>query len=266
MTSLFGKLYFLLPNSQRLERIWKIAHIDFKKRYYDSFMGLFWAFLNPAFRILIYYFIFTTFYDAGSRIENFALYLYSGLISFLFFKEIATSGMMIFSQKRYLIESIQFNKIDLFISNGLSCSMGFLFNLFVFFILAMYFGIEYSWRLIYFVPIFFTIWILGLGAGIILSIIRIYFKDVIHLWNMFSLLLFWSCPIFFRGEAILEKVPYLMYINPMAGVIYNVRPVLMYDSAPDWYWMGYNALIAIVVLIVGLIGLKYFTKKVLENL
>lgn len=265
MSSLVGDIYFRLNVHRRLERIWKIAHIDFKKRYYDSFLGLFWALLNPLFRLGIYYFIFTTFFSEG-RIENFALYLFSGLITFLYFKELSTNAMTIFNSKRYLIESIQISKIDLFYSSAISCTIGYLFNLFAFVLMSLFFSIQYSFNVLYMIPIIITICIMGTAFGIILATIRIFFKDIVQFWMMASLLMFWSCPIFYRGEAIIEKVPIIMYLNPMSGVIHNVRPVLMYATPPDFFWIIYTFCFAVLLYLISLVVLKKGTKKVLENL
>ena len=49
-----------LPENNRIELIWKLAQVDFKKRYYNDSLGLFWALLNPIFRILIYCLLYTS--------------------------------------------------------------------------------------------------------------------------------------------------------------------------------------------------------------
>ncbi|MFK7934051.1 MAG: hypothetical protein AB8G22_11130, partial [Saprospiraceae bacterium] len=48
-----------IPANNRLERIWILAKVDFKKRYYHSSLGLVWALLNPIFQLSVYYTVFT---------------------------------------------------------------------------------------------------------------------------------------------------------------------------------------------------------------
>jgi len=67
----------------RYERIWVLAKTSFLKRYYGSFLGVVWAFINPAVHLMIYYIVFTVVFR--SRVEDFALFLFLGLIMLMFF-------------------------------------------------------------------------------------------------------------------------------------------------------------------------------------
>ena len=94
-----------VPDNNRLERIWLMSKFDFVARYYGSFLGLFWALLKPLFELLIYYFVFTVIFN--NRTENFASFLFLGIILFQFFTEAAGGSLRIFKSKRYLLENIK---------------------------------------------------------------------------------------------------------------------------------------------------------------
>jgi len=262
MKSFIGKVYALLSPSVRLERIWKIAHIDFKKRYYDSYFGLIWALFNPLLRIAIYYFVFTIFFSRN--IENFALYLFSGLISWMFFTECSKKCMDTLSQKSYLIDSLQFNKIDLFYSTGISTLLGFIFNSLAYLGIALIAGISFNLSIISFTILMVNLFFIAIGTGIILATIRIYFRDVAYFWDLFTLLGFWTCPIFFRGADIIEKAPYLLYINPVSGIIMNSRCMLMNSDWPSLYWMIYDITYGVILYAIAYLIFNKFSDKALE--
>lgn len=44
-----------LPENNQWERIWILAKTDFKLRYYETTLGLIWAFLHPIIRMVIYW-------------------------------------------------------------------------------------------------------------------------------------------------------------------------------------------------------------------
>ena len=106
------------PENNRFERIWMLGKVDFRKRYYDSKLGLVWALINPLFRLCVFYYVFTVLFERGG--DNFVLHLFSGLIFWFFFVETTKKALVIFKQKKYLIENISFNKLDLFYSLILS--------------------------------------------------------------------------------------------------------------------------------------------------
>lgn len=262
MGSFIGKLYFNLPVSQRIERVWKMAHIDFINRYYDSYLGLIWAFINPAIRMGVYYVVFTLFLTRP--VDNFAFYLFTGLLIWLYFSEATNKCMMTLQQKIYLIDTIQFNKLDLFFSAGLSMLIGFVFNTIVYIVVALLFGISFSLSIILVIPLILNIYILSVAVGIILATIRIYFKDISHFWNLLTFMLFWTCPIFFRGESIIQKIPIIMYANPVSGIIMNARSFLLDASWPDPFWAIYGVMYALVLMLIAVVFFNRFSDKIFE--
>lgn len=262
MSDIVSKAYNKLGLGVRFERIWKIAHIDFKKRYYDSYFGLIWALLNPLFHIAIYYFVFTVFFPRN--IDNFALYLFSGLISWMYFKECTNKCMTVLKQKSYLIDSLQFDKIDLFYSTSISSMLGYLFNICAYILIALCFGILYNISLVAFAIIIFNIFILSIAIGMILATVKIYFRDISYFWDLATLFAFWTCPIFFRGEDIVAKAPFILYVNPVSGIIMNSRSMLLHRSWPDWYWVCYDLVFAIILFYIAKVIFNKFSHKALE--
>ena len=116
-------------NSNRFERIFLLAKTDFSTRYYGSVLGLLWAFINPFFKLLVYYFAFS-YLIFRNRDHKFVLYLFTGIILWTFFAQTTKQGMRVLNTKRYLIQNIEINKVDIFLSHAISNFIGLLFNLF----------------------------------------------------------------------------------------------------------------------------------------
>lgn len=254
-----------LPESNRLERIWKLAQVDFKKRYYNDRLGLLWALLNPVFRIAVYYYVFKYVLQMG-RVDNYAIFLFCGLVVWLGFKEASQKGINMMKTKRYLIENIQFNQIDLFISSTISVFMGLIFNTVALILACVLAGISLSWNLLYIPIIYIIVFILGMGVAMILAVIKIYLDDIVHLWTMITLLGFWTSGVFMKGEMFLEQAPILLYLQPFIGIIINMRNVTMYASPPDFYIMTMNMIAGLVVLLIGIFVFTRYSHKAIENL
>ncbi len=253
-----------IPENNRVERIWKLAQVDFKKRYYNDKLGLFWALLNPLFKIAIYYMVFTFVFQIN--IEHYAIFLFAGLILWMAWTEASTKGLSLINTKRYLIENIKFNHIDLYISLTISVFIGFAFNLAAYLVFVAAVGIPFTFNLLYMPLILINVFILCIGSAMILTVIQIYFKDIKHLWAIITLAGFWSSGIFRRGELFLEAFPPLRVINPFVGIVMNMRAISFDGIGPDWSLMGINYATGIVVLIVGIISYKKFSHKAIEML
>jgi len=165
-----------------------------------------------------------------------------------------------------LLENIDFNRLDLFISSVLSSTMGLLFNIFVYLIVSSFFGIFPTLNLIYLPLILLNVCILVLAIGIILSVVHIFFRDIKQVWDMILIALFWLNPIFFaKSSKIFDKLPFLLYANPIAGIIINTRNVLLLDQPPDWGILLFDYAYALGLLGIGLLMFKKLFHKAAEK-
>lgn len=257
----------LLPENNRSERIWKLAQVDFKKRYYNDKFGLVWALINPLSRVLIYWLVFTYLFEkAIEGIENYALFLFAGIITWMFFREICQKSLTILYKKRYLIENIQVNKIDIFLSNGISVLIGFLFNLAAFILISLIMGVSYSLKLLLLPILISNVFIIALGIGMILSSLYIFFKDIIHIMDIVFLFGFWSSGIFFRGKIFLDVFPAFLYLNPFVGIIINMRNILIYDSNLDYQLLLINLISGLIIFFIGTLLMNKYSKFAYENI
>lgn len=256
-----------LPENNRFERIWKLAQVDFKKRYYNDKLGLLWAFINPILKVLIYYVVFS-YIMAKMRdgIDNFALFLFSAIIFWMCFVEMMKKGMRVLEQKRYLIENIKVIKEDLYISNSISILLGFSFNLLAYLLIALLFGVRYSSNIALLPILILTTALIGTGVGMILSVIYIFFRDINHLVDIIVLFGFWTSGIFFPSSAIIAFWKPLYYINPFVGILENVRALIVYDTPANYEIMSINLIISIVVFAIGLTLMKKYSYLAIERL
>ncbi len=253
----------VIPENNKIERIWILAKTDFIQRYYGTVLGLLWAFINPMIRISVYYFAFTLIFK--NRIPNYALYLFSGLIFWFLFQEATKKGITLLKTKRYLIENIHINKLDIFIASLLSVMFAFFFNFTVYLFVSFFFSIDYSWNILFFPLLLANVCILILGINLILSTLYIYIRDITHAWDMFLFVSFWVNPILFRGDVIYQQFPILIYLSPLAGIIINVRNVLMYGSSPDMFFFVYDYVFAIIFFAIGIRVFNKYSYKAAES-
>lgn len=265
MIKSLGNLYLnTFKGSNRLERIWKLAQVDFRKRYYNDRLGILWALINPLFQMGIYYIIFTKVFN--SKQENFALFIFSGLLIWMSFSEATNKGMNVIGAKRYLIENVQFERIDLFISSTLSVFMGLSFNLLVYVIFSFLSGVYFTWHVIFFPIIFINVFIICIASSLFLSTMSGIIKDIKHIWSLIILAGFFGSGIFYPGERIIEAINGIQWINPFLGLIINTRNVLFHGTYPDFLLLTYSMIFSFILLLICWIFYRRFVHLTLENL
>lgn len=250
--------------SNRWERIWLLAKIEFKLRYYENSLGLLWALIKPIAHMLIYYVAFKIILSID--IPNYALYLFCGLIVWNFFIEASGGLINILKTKKYLYEYSNMSKLEIYMASMLSISIGFAFNLLIFMVAVVLSGLPLSGNLLIFVGIFLILFVFSMGLAMILSSISIVATDIKQVWPLIIMGLFWLSPILFTYENVQEKLPFMNYCNPMAGIILNSREVLMYAHPPDWTLFAVNAGHALLFFLLGMYALKKIGSKASEIL
>ena len=253
-----------LPENNRFERIWKLAQVDFKKRYYNTRLGLIWALIKPAFRMFVYLFVFT--WIGRMRSENFGFYIFGALIIWLSFVEATNKGINGLTKKKYLIQNIQFNKLDLFASNTLAVFIGLVFNMCVYLLISFSSGIFLFWQILWVPLLLLNHFILCLGISMILSVISIFFKDIQHLWSMIVMLGFWTAPIIFPQESFTGYMQILLFINPAAGIIINMRNALLYGNSIDVNFLFHCWVYALSLYFIGKFLVKRYWQDAMERI
>lgn len=253
--------------SNKAERIWLMAKIEFKLRYYENKLGLLWALIKPLTDILIFYIAFEVVMKQG--IPNYVSFLFIGLILWNFFVESTTGTVQLLKVKKYLYEYSNMNKLEIYISTIMSNVIGFFFN-FIMFCIYYYMIAEghepISWKALFIIPIFLNLVILSLGFSIILSNLYVIARDITQVWAVLVGLGFWLSPILFKLETFREAIPILEYANPVSSIIINARKVILENQLPDWNTFYFSFLYSFFFLLIGIVLLNKIGSKASEKL
>lgn len=257
--------------SNRLERLWLLAKIEFKLRYYENKLGLLWALIKPLTDITIYYIAFNV--VIKQNIPSYVSYLFVGLIAWNFFLESTTGTVQILKTKKFLYEYNNMQKIDIYISTLMSNCIGLSFNSIMFFIYFLFVdnkgaNIEHLnfLNLLYIIPLFLILFLICLAFSLILSSLYVIAKDIHQIWQVISGMLFILSPIVFKLEDYMKALPLATTFNPMAGIIINFRRIIMQNQAPDFYLLGIDLGYAALGILIGLLLLRKYGSLAAEKI
>jgi len=257
----------------QLQTIWNhrplvanFAQRELKSRYRRSLLGWTWSLINPLSTILIYTLVFSTIFRAapppmGNGTENFALYLFSGIVSWNLFATMVTGPMDWLAGVADLLRKIRFPPDAAIFGGASSGAVQTLIESAV--LLAVMAVVGNSATQMILLPyVLFTTMMFGLGIGFVLSIANAHFRDVRHLVAVVLNMLFFLCPIVYPPSLVPEEkwgVPLLdiVSLNPMYQYIAATR-----DSTYLGEWSSWLRLVSIgvVAVVTFAAGWSYFVK------
>ena len=166
------------------EMLSNLVKKDLKVRYKGSVLGFLWTFLNPLLQLIVYTIVFSTIMKVN--IDKFYIYLFIGLIPWLFFATCIQAGSTSILMNKDLIKKIYFPRIILPISTVNSAFMNMFYSMLVVLLTILVSGIGFS-KYVLLLPLAMIIqYILVLGMTFIFSALNVYFRDLEYILKLFS--------------------------------------------------------------------------------
>lgn len=246
------------------QTIWLLSKVDYKLRYYENKLGILWALFKPLSEIAIYYIAFK--FILHNNDSDFLIKLFLGQLMWNMFGE-STGGMVYtLATKKYLYEYASLNKMHIYYSQMLTVLRGFAFNFSVFLFVMLLLGYPLHWTVLW-TPLLLLLDIfMFLGLALILSNLYLLLRDIQQIWAIVSFALYWISPVIFKADLYLENFPNIVYLNPMFGVLENMRKVLIYGENPEITWVLANALHTLIFFAIGYYMLRTLGRRASELL
>lgn len=260
----FRKKFFTLPVElwQNRALILNLAKNDFKTKYAGSYLGIFWAFVQPIVTILVYWFVFSVGLKSGAVANYpFVLYLVSGIVPWFFFQDALNSGTNALIEYNYLVKKVVFKISILPIVKLISAA--FVHAFFVAFSLILcscygYFPGLHTFQIIYYSVCTFMF---SLGLVYATSAVVIFFRDLTQIIGILLQVGIWMTPIMWDLN-MLSNMPWLMKLfklNPMYYIVSGYRESMLGNV---WFWehWGWTLYFWVVVAVLFALGSVIFKR------
>lgn len=198
---------------------------DFKTKYKRSVLGMFWSFLNPLLTMSIQFVIFSTLFQ--SDIENFIVYLLTGIVCFNFFGEVTNMCLMSILGNASLINKVYVPKYIYPFSRTLSSGVNLLLSLLPLFLMLIITQRAVPITILLLPFVLLMLFFLSYGMGLILATMMVFFRDTQFLWSICVMLLNYLSPIFYPETIIPINILPIYRLNPLYQVITFTRKILM---------------------------------------
>ncbi len=244
--STFWRYRFLLSN---------LINRDIKVKYRRSKLGILWSVLNPLMMMCVMTLVFSHIFRFG--IENYAVYILSGQLIFNYFTESTTMSMESVIGYSPLIKKVYVPKYIFPLEKSCFAFVNMVFSLIALVVVMFLTGASFYPTFVLAVYPLFTLFFFSLGVGLFLSSSAIFFRDIIHLWSVFTTALMYASAIIYPVSMLEGSLMgYLIYLNPIFWYIDAFRQVTIYGNMLSIAHIVVCAACAVISVIVGSVVFK----------
>lgn len=246
-----------------LKKFWKYRELlkelvsrDLKVKYRRSALGYIWSVLNPLLMMIVISIVFSHMFRFD--IENYTIYLLTGQLIYNFYSEATNLSMTSILWSGGLIRKVYLPKYIFPISRTLSAFVNLLFSLAAIIIMLIVTQTKVTPVILLFpLPLFYLL-LICIGIGLILSVVAVYFRDMLHLYGVFLTALMYLTPIFYPVSSLPDYAVRILHFNPLFHIVNMFRDIVLYGNIPT---LRANMIcLSMGIISIG-IGLLIFKKK-----
>ncbi len=228
------------------------AKAELKSEVADSYLNWLWWIIEPVCFMLIYTFVFGVVFKNSE--DYFASFVFVGLTAWEFFNRMINGSVKLIINNRDLVTKVYIPKYILLLSKSFTYLFKMGISLIITFILMAVQHVPFSWHIILFIPILIVLYILSFGIGLILMHYGVTFNDLGNLTNIGLKMIFYLSGVFYnisnRLKGRLANI--LLFANPIAFCMNELRKVLIYGQLPNFLWLGFWLLIGLGLCAIGI--------------
>lgn len=191
----------------RRELLDSLIKRELKSRYKDSALGFVWSVIRPLVMLAVYYVALGQFLGAARGVQDFAVFIYSGLTIWTFFSETVTAGTASIVNNSGLIKKVYLPREIFPIAVTGSTLFNFGIQLVILVGATLVVGRPPTWSSLIYFPVALLIAVVWAQAlSLVLSAWNVYLRDIGYLVEVFIMVFFWASPIVYAWSMVQDKV------------------------------------------------------------
>jgi lipopolysaccharide transport system permease protein len=232
--------------------VYFFAWKEIKARYKQTVLGFAWAFVKPFISIVILTVVFGGIVKVPSEDIPYPLFCLSGLVLWNYFSYSLLNSSACLIGNQSLIKKVYFPRIVIPCSYSLSGIYDYLISLLFLGCIMLYYSYPPSIYILMLPVILITSTLTAIGLGLWLSALTVKFRDIQHIIPFFIQLLLFITPVVYPTSIVTGKYRFLIYLNPMSGVIDAHRVCILGNKAMDLQLLGASLAVSLVIFVSGL--------------
>lgn len=228
---------------------------EVRVRYRGSVLGWLWSYVKPLAQFLVFFVALGVFLELNRTSENYALYLFSGLIVVNFFNEAFSNGTKSLVDNGALIKKIYLPRETFPVASSIVALVNFLPQL----IITLGVAIIVGWhpqplQVVGILLAIAIIAVLATGLGMLFGSMNVSFRDSQNFVELITLMVTWASPVLYQWTMVRDVAPEwlmtLYLLNPLTVAVELMHAGLWYPTTSGDFDLPPN-LIALGVLGLG---------------
>lgn len=229
------------------ELIYSLVKKELLVKMSKTLLGRLWLIIPTLITIVIYSIFFGQLLQLDTGTSPYPLFLISGLALWNYFSQTSSIGANALFSNQEIIRKTPFPKIILNISYAAFILIEQIPLLILISIISAFYQKPNVYQVIFTPFAYLLIVLLSFGVGNILANLSIRKRDIIHAYAFILQISLWLTPVFYPTTLIPEKYAFLIYINPITGILDLFRWSLNIQELNNLYFL-YSILSTFIIL------------------
>ncbi len=237
-----------------IDFLWAMTEKEIKARYKHTLFGFLWILLNPILQMVVIGFVFSFFVRVP--VENYYLFLISGLLPWQFFSLSLSKATPSFVYERSLLQKSYFPREVIPLSIIFSNFIHFTFSLLLL-VAFLLITNNLFFKIIYLIPASVLLLLFTMSVSLFAATLQVRYRDVNFFVQSLLGLWFYATPIVYNLALIPSRFAFLYYLNPLSAIFELFHTSVVNQALPDIQLLIINCVIMAILTTISL----YIFKK-----
>jgi lipopolysaccharide transport system permease protein len=237
-----------------LELLYFFSWRNFKIRYKQTVIGASWAIIRPFILMVV----FTLFFNRALNVETgntdvpYPVFSYAGLLFWNYFAQTTNQVGTSLVSYQGVINKVYFPRLIVPISTAVTGLIDFFLAFLIYVGILIYYSITPdALGILLFIPALIITFLTVVGVGSFMAALNVRYRDVAQALPFGIQVLLFLTPVIYPVGAIPEQFQWILYLNPITGVIESVRNGMLGLGDMQWGYYAISVGACITFLTIG---------------